>query len=62
VTIDGEQPSQTLGAEVAEPRYAQVREAQAGRDMWGWVQLAGLGLLAAGVAVLVVFALTLGGR
>ena len=47
---------------MAEPRYAYVGEAPAGRDMWGWVQLAGLGLLGAGVAVLVVFALTLGGR
>jgi hypothetical protein len=32
------------------------------RTVWDWVQLVGLVLLAAGVAVLVVFALTLGGR
>jgi uncharacterized membrane protein HdeD (DUF308 family) len=32
------------------------------RTVWDWVQLVGLLLLAAGVAVLVVFALTLGGH
>jgi hypothetical protein len=33
-----------------------------GRTVWDWVQLVGLLLLAAGVVVLVVFALTVGGR
>ena len=32
------------------------------RTVWDWVQVVGLVLLAAGVAVLVVFALTVGGR
>ena len=32
------------------------------RTIWDWVQVVGLVLLAAGVAVLVVFALTLGGH
>jgi hypothetical protein len=32
------------------------------RTVWDWMQIVGLLLLAAGVAVLVVFALTLGGR
>ncbi len=32
------------------------------RTVWDWVQVVGLVLLAAGVAVLVVFALTLGGH
>jgi hypothetical protein len=61
MTIDGDQP---LKAEqpVAEPRSPQIGEASAPRDVWYWVQLSGLLCLAAGVAVLVVFALTLGGR
>jgi hypothetical protein len=62
VTFDADQPSQTLGPEVAERRYEYVGAAPTSRDMWGWIQLLGLGLLGAGVAVLVVFALTLGGR
>ena len=32
------------------------------RTVWDWMQVVGLVLLAAGVAVLVVFALTLGGH
>ena len=32
------------------------------RTFWDWMQVVGLVLLAAGVAVLVAFALTLGGR
>ena len=32
------------------------------RTVWDWMQVVGLILLAAGVVVLVVFALTLGGR
>jgi hypothetical protein len=32
------------------------------RTVWDWMQVVGLILLAAGVAVLVVFALTLGGH
>jgi hypothetical protein len=61
VTIDGDQPPQVEQAD-AETRSAYVDEALSSRDVWDWVQLVGLGLLAAGVAVLVVFALTLGGR
>jgi hypothetical protein len=61
MTIDGDQP---LKAEqpIAEPRSPHVGEPPASRDAWYWVQLSGLVCLAAGVAVLVVFALTLGGR
>jgi uncharacterized membrane protein HdeD (DUF308 family) len=61
MTIDGDQP---LKAEqpVAEPRSRLVGEQPASRDPWYWVQISGLACLAAGVVVLVVFALTLGGR
>jgi hypothetical protein len=70
VTIDGDQPRRVEETDAeapveeahAEVHYPPVREAPASRDIWGWVQLAGLGFLAAGVAVLVGFALTLGGR
>jgi hypothetical protein len=70
MTIEGDQPPQIeqtdAGAPVeeahAEAQYPHVREAPASRDVWSWVQLVGLGLLAAGVAVLAVFALMVGGR
>jgi hypothetical protein len=70
MTIDGDQPRQVeetdavapVEATQADAHYPHVREAPASRDVWGWVQLVGLGLLAAGVAVLAVFALTVGGR
>lgn len=70
MTIDGDQPRQVDETDAEAPVeethdeaiYQHVRDAPASRDVWGWVQLVGLGLLAAGVAVLVVFALTLGGH
>ena len=61
MTIDEDQPHQVEETD-AEQRSPYVRGALASRDVWDWVQLIGLGLLAAGVAVLVGFALTLGGR
>jgi uncharacterized membrane protein HdeD (DUF308 family) len=61
MTFDGDQP-QDAEQSVAEPRAAYLGEAPASRDTWYWMQLSGLVCLAAGVAVLVVFALTLGGR
>jgi hypothetical protein len=61
MTIEGDQPRQIEETDSQHaPRY--VGEALASRDVWDWVQLIGLGLLAAGVAVLVWFALMLGGR
>jgi hypothetical protein len=60
MTIDGDQPLQSKQS-VDEERYAYIGSAPASRDAWDWMQIVGLGLLAAGVAVLVVFALTLGG-
>jgi hypothetical protein len=62
VTIDGDPSQQQVEATDAEQPTEYVGEAPASRDIWDWMQLIGLGLLAAGVAVLVVFALTLGGR
>ena len=44
------------------PRREALEHAPNSRTIWDWVQLAGLLLLAAGVAVLVAFALTVGGR
>ena len=44
------------------PRLNAFEHAPNARTIWGWVQLVGLALLAAGVAVLVAFALMLGGR
>jgi hypothetical protein len=61
VTFDGDQ--QPGAKEFAgEPRPPYLGEAPASRDAWYWMQISGLACLAAGVAVLVVFALTLGGR
>jgi hypothetical protein len=48
--------------DTAERRHEHVGKPAASRDVWFWVQVIGLGSLTAGVAVLVVFALTLGGR
>jgi hypothetical protein len=61
MTIEGDQPRQSEQAD-DEERYAYVGSAVAVRNAWDWMQIIGLGCLAAGVAVLVVFALTLGGR
>jgi hypothetical protein len=61
MTIDGDKPHQVEETDAEQPS-PYIREVLASRDVWNWVQLFGLGLLAAGVAVLVVFALTLGGR
>jgi hypothetical protein len=70
VTVDGDQPGKVDATDASGPievthteaPYPQIREELGSRDLWGWVQLVGLGLLAAGVAVLAVFALTVGGR
>ena len=61
MTIDGQQPGETEQS-VAEAPSPYVGEAPEPRDTWYWMQLSGLACLAAGVAVLVIFALTLGGR
>jgi hypothetical protein len=59
--IDGDQPPEVKKSDAEAPtRY--VGEAPAPKDARYWMQLSGLACLAAGVAVLVVFALTLGGR
>jgi hypothetical protein len=42
--------------------YPRGTDEEAYRDFWTWAQWVGLALLAAGVAVLIVFALTVGGR
>jgi len=46
----------------AEPNVLPPAAPTTERTVWDWVQVVGLLLLAAGVAVLVVFALTLGGH
>jgi len=61
MTVDGEQPREAEQSN-AGPPSAYVGEVPAARDSWYWMQLSGLACLAAGVAVLVIFALTLGGR
>jgi hypothetical protein len=61
MTIDGDQPPEAEHS-VAEPRLPHLGETPAPRDAWYWMQVSGLACLAAGVAVLVVFALTVGGR
>ncbi len=45
-----------------EPNVLPRADPAPDRTVWDWMQVVGLVLLAAGVAVLVVFALTLGGR
>jgi hypothetical protein len=61
VTLD-EERRRSAEQTFAERWFPYVGEAVSSRDLWTWVQLTGLGLLAAGVAVLVAFALTLGTR
>ena len=46
----------------AEPTVLPSATPAPERTVWDWLQVVGLVLLAAGVAVLVVFALTLGGH
>jgi uncharacterized membrane protein HdeD (DUF308 family) len=46
----------------AEPNVLPQADPSPARTVWDWMQVVGLLLLAAGVAVLVVFALTLGGH
>jgi uncharacterized membrane protein HdeD (DUF308 family) len=45
-----------------EPNVLARADPAPDRTVWDWMQVVGLVLLAAGVAVLVVFALTLGGH
>ena len=45
-----------------EPNVLPRADTAPDRTVWDWMQVVGLVLLAAGVAVLVVFALTLGGH
>ena len=45
-----------------EPNVLPRADQAPDRTLWDWMQVVGLVLLAAGVAVLVVFALTLGGH
>jgi uncharacterized membrane protein HdeD (DUF308 family) len=45
-----------------EPNVLRREDPSPERSVWDWMQVFGLVLLAAGVAVLVVFALTLGGH
>ena len=45
-----------------EPNVLPRADPAPDRTVWDWMQVVGLVLLAAGVAVLVVFALTLGGH
>jgi hypothetical protein len=61
MTINGDQPPEAEHS-VAEPRLPYLGETPASRDSWYWMQISGLACLAAGVAVLVVFALSVGSR
>ena len=45
-----------------DPNVLPIADPAPERTVWDWMQVVGLVLLAAGVAVLVVFALTLGGH
>jgi hypothetical protein len=58
VPTDDDQPVQAP----AEPNVLPGATPAPERTAWDWLQVVGLILLAAGVAVLVVFALTVGGH